>query len=407
MGFLNTQNKTECFGCEACVQVCPKSAIVIQEDEEGFRYPIINRKLCVDCGLCHKVCPKENMPSFNKEEKSVFGGYCLDTKTRWRSTSGGAFSVIAELWLQNGGVVFGAASEGLDVFHVSILRIEDLPRICRSKYSQSVIGETYSQAKEYLKQGKKVLFSGTPCQIAGLKAFLNNKSFENLCLVEVICEGIPSPLYIRKFEEWLYKKYGSKLRNLDYRYKGSNESHLKIPFFKWDFEVMQASLQNHHKWEKDRWFNPFWAVWLKHLISRPSCYECPFTNTERTADITLGDLWGVHIYCPELYGNNGGASLVICNSEIGKKVWNEAKNNFYGHELDFQTALKYQGPLRKHIENNPERNTCIQDLKRLDYKAFCKKWATPPTLKLLWQKYVWGNRQKVFLWNLKNKIIKK
>ena len=154
---------------------------------------------------------------------------------------------------------------------------------------------------------------------------------------------------------------------------------------------------------KDRWFNPFWSIWLKHLMSRPSCYQCPFTTSERGADITLGDLWGVHIYCPELYGHNGGASLVIGNTEKGKQVIKNAENGMYGHELKFEDALKYQGPMRKHIADNPQKAEFMADLRSdMNYKQITKKWADRPSLKLLFQKYIWGNRQKVWLWNLRN-----
>ena len=153
---------------------------------------------------------------------------------------------------------------------------------------------------------------------------------------------------------------------------------------------------------KDRWFNPFWSVWLQHLMSRPSCYECKFTTSERVADISLGDLWGVHLYCPELYGNNGGSSLVVCNTEKGKEVFKKAQDNMYGHELKFEEALKYQSPMRKSIDNNPNRIAFITDLQSdMDYKSINKKWAKTPTIKLLFQKYIWGNRQKIFVRNLK------
>jgi hypothetical protein len=158
---------------------------------------------------------------------------------------------------------------------------------------------------------------------------------------------------------------------------------------------------------KDRWFNPFWSIWLNHLMSRPSCYECPFATSERVADITLGDLWGVHIYCPELYGKNGGASLMIANTEKGKQVILDAQNNMYGHELNFDDALKYQGPMRKPISKNCEREKFMSDLITLDYKSINKKWAKKPSMKLLFSKYIWGNRQKVFFWNLKRKLFGK
>jgi hypothetical protein len=156
---------------------------------------------------------------------------------------------------------------------------------------------------------------------------------------------------------------------------------------------------------KDRWFNPFWSVWLKHLMSRPSCYECPFTTQERGADITLGDLWGIHLYCPELYGGNGGASLIIANTDKGKAVLQKAQNEMYGHELKFEDALRYQGPMRKSIDKNAQREEFMNDLQgSMTYNEINKKWATPPSMKLLWQKYVWGNRQKVFMFNIKKKF---
>lgn len=136
-------------------------------------------------------------------------------------------------------------------------------------------------------------------------------------------------------------------------------------------------------------------------MSRPSCYNCKFTNASRVADITLGDLWGVHIYCPELYGNNGGASVAICNTKKGREAFELAKKNIFGHELDFDTVIKYQGPIRKSIAENDKREEFMEDLKSADtdYCSLIKKWYKKPELSLLYSKYVWGNRQKVFMWN--------
>ena len=402
MDYLKSMNKSECFGCEACVQACPKQALSMHEDEEGFRYPQLSEELCIHCDLCHRVCPANNMPECSQEPKYAYGGYHKSNKVRRFSTSGGAFTAIAQEFCDENYVVYGAAADGLNVFHYGIKDIHKLPVICKSKYSQSRIGNTFSKVRDDLKEGKKVLFAGTPCQVAGLKAFLQKTDTANLLLVEVICEGVPSPLYIRKLDDHVERKYGARIRKLDYRSKGFK---LTPASFKWDFERMCLELDNGKILDKDRWFNPYWSIWLKHLMSRPSCYECPFTTTERQADITLGDLWGVHLYCPELYGKNGGASLIVCNTEKGRALWKEAAKRFVGHELDFETALKYQGPMRKHIDGNPDRDACMQDLMDpdMEYKDICKKWADPPTKKLLYQKYVWGNRQKVFVWNVKNK----
>lgn len=396
--YLDTRINTECFGCEGCAQVCPIDAICIEEDEEGFRYPKIDAEKCINCRLCRKVCPYENMPLKDSGDKYVFGGYNKDDKIRFESTSGGAFSAVVDAFCDDNYVIFGVEAKGLHVFHSYITDKENLSKFRKSKYSQSIIGLSYCNIKRFLKEGKKVLFSGTPCQIAGLLAFLGNTDRSKLLTVEVVCEGVPSPLYIRKMERNLEEKYGEKIESLDYRYTGKS----LFSNGTWDFQKMKIELMNKNKVIiKDRWFNPFWSVWLQHLMSRPSCYKCPFTTSARFSDITLGDLWGVHLYCPELYGNNGGSSLVICNTEKGKEVFKLAKTKMHGHELRLEDALKYQGPLRKPITFNANRDTFMADLKgNISFKALNKKWAKKPSVKLLFQKYIWGNRQKVFIWNI-------
>ena len=424
--YLDSGNKSECFGCEGCVQVCGKNAIKMIEDEEGFRYPQIDASLCVECNICRKVCPYNTMPIKHTEEKYVFGGYNTDPITRFNSTSGGAFSAIVEAFCDENCVIFGAEARGLLVFHSFITDKRNIGKFRKSKYSQSIMGLSYRNARKYLKEGKKVLFSGTPCQIAGLLSYLGDSDRTNLLTVEVVCEGVPSPLYIRKMEKELEKKYGQKIESLDYRYTGKSLfsqgtwdfEKMKIKIGgkrgyilrgKWDFQQMRIELMDKKKnMIKDRWFNPFWSVWLQHLMSRPSCYKCPFTTSDRVADITLGDLWGVHLYCPELYGNDGGSSLVVCNTEKGKEIFKKAQSQMYGHELAFEDALKYQGPMRKPIAENISRCEFIADLKsNMDFRALNKKWANPPTIKLLFQKYIWGNRQKVFIWSIRQKLKEK
>ena len=399
-GYLNSHEKSQCFGCEACVQVCSKLAIAMAEDEDGFRYPEIDEEKCIDCGLCRKFCPYENMPARYGDDKYVFGGYSLDENVRFESTSGGAFSEIVSAYCDENYVIFGAEAKGLEIFHSHITDKTELSKFRKSKYSQSRIDDSYGEAKRFLKEGKKVLFSGTPCQIAGLKTYLGNTNQDKLLTVEVICEGVPSPLYVRKLDQHVEKKYGARIDSIDYRYTGRSLSSNG----KWDFEQMRiTTVDEKNVICKDRWVNPFWSIWLKHLMSRPSCYQCPFTNRERVADVSLGDLWGVHLYCPELYGHNGGVSLVICNTEKGKEVIKSAEKGMYGHALKFEDALRYQGPMRKHIPNNPQKVEFMADLRSdMDYKQITKKWADGPSLKLLVQKYIWGNRQKVWLWNLRN-----
>lgn len=398
--FYDTHNKTECFGCEACIQVCPPKAIHMEEDTEGFRYPKIDEDKCISCNACKAVCPYEhNFPVIDDNDRYVFGGYNLDPKIRFESTSGGAFSAIADAFCDRNYVLFGARAKGISVFHDYTEDKSEISGFRKSKYSQSVIGDAYKKAGVFLVEGKKVLFSGTPCQIAGLLSYLDWKGvgLSNLLTVDVVCEGVPSPLYIRKLNAETIKRYGTEIETLDYRYTGKSI----LGNGTWDFQKMRLVTGNKTK-ILARWFNPFWSVWLQHLMSRPSCYKCPFATPRRISDITLGDLWGVHIFCPDLYGKNGGASLVICNTKKGCEVFRKTVQHMYGHELEWDEVLKCQGALRGCIKENPQRKVFIHDLQKdMSYHAINKKWAKPPSLRLLFSKYVWGNRQKVLLWRLR------
>lgn len=397
ISYLESRDKSQCYGCEACAQACRFGAISIVADEDGFRYPLINQSKCMDCGACRKVCIAAHGLSSHAPQEA-YGGYVLDNATKMASTSGGFFSAIVDAWADDNTIIFGAETDGLEVRHSWVEGKSNIGKFRKSKYLQSRIGNAYVEVKRFLAEGRRVIFSGTPCQIAALKLFLDDSSYERLLTIEVVCEGVPSPLYIKKFAVWLGEKFDSKVTEINYRCKDG---------CRWDFEVMQTSLQNPtsgtFKWTQDRWFNPFWSIWLQHLMSRPSCYRCKFAARERVADITLGDLWGVHLYCPELYGRNGGCSVAFCNTAKGVQAMNAAKNKLYGHALPIKTAIHYQGPLCGHIQDNPRRDEFMSDLKSLPYTEIVKKYAKRPTLKLLFQKYVWGNRQKVWWWNLRRK----
>ena len=237
--YLDSGDKSECFGCEACVQACSVSAVSMQEDEEGFRYPVIDSSLCISCMKCRKVCPHENMPDMHEDDKYVFGGYNLNAETRFESTSGGAFSAIVDAFCDKDYVIFGAEADGLRVFHSFITDKRDVYKFRKSKYSQSIIGSAYEDVRRFLCEGKKVLFSGTPCQIAGLLSYLEGVPQERLLTVEVICEGVPSPLYVRKLEDMLRAKYGAGIETIDYRYTGRSI----FSRGKWDFQSMMLRIR--------------------------------------------------------------------------------------------------------------------------------------------------------------------
>lgn len=249
-GFLVDDNLAGCLGCEACVQICPKSALEMDTDKEGFRYPILDPTKCIECGLCHKVCPVEKLPIKNNRAERVFGGYIKDETIRNQSTSGGAFSAIVDGWCKEKYVIFGAVADGLSVHHSYILDKALLSSFRRSKYTQSIIGDSYCEARRFLKDGYNVLFSGTPCQIAGLTKYLNEKRTDcsNLLTVEVVCEGVPSPLYVQKLDDKMEQRYGSRISAMDYRYKSPR---------RWDYEIMGIHLKNSAKWD----FQPMSFFW--------------------------------------------------------------------------------------------------------------------------------------------------
>lgn len=237
--YLDTKIKNQCTGCEACAQICPMNAISMQEDNEGFLYPETNEALCVHCDLCRKVCPDSNAVKKYTDDKYVFGGFILDAFKRFESTSGGAFSAIVDAYCDDNYVIFGAEAKGLKVYHSYVTDKSDIGKFRKSKYSQSKMGDSYKQVKAFLLEGKKVLFSGTPCQIAGLKNYLGDMNQETLLTVEVVCEGVPSPLYINKLNKHIEKKYGSGIDTIDYRYTGKS----LFSRGKWDFQGMLLKIR--------------------------------------------------------------------------------------------------------------------------------------------------------------------
>lgn len=232
-GYLSTGIKSQCYGCEACAQACHAGAISIVADDEGFRYPVIDQAKCKNCGLCRKVCVAEHSPRTN-EPMEAYGGYVLDNAVKVASTSGGFFSAIVDAWADDKTIIFGAETDGLSVRHSWVEGKGNIGKFRKSKYLQSEIGNAYAEARQFLAEGRRVIFSGTPCQITALKLFLGDIPQEDLLTIEVVCEGVPSPLYIKKFADWLGKKLGGIVRSIDYRAKSPRGGQ------KWDFQPMEA-----------------------------------------------------------------------------------------------------------------------------------------------------------------------
>ena len=332
------KDKSKCCGCEACLQVCPQQCISFHRDEEGFNYPYVNMEKCVDCGLCEKVCPElKNIDE--KEPIHVYAAINNDLEERIQSSSGGLFVLLAKRIIDEHGVVFGARfDDKWNVVHSYTENLEGIPPFMGSKYVQSRIGDNFKKVKEFLCAGRKVMFSGTSCQIAGLKNYLI-KDYNNLLTVDVICHGVPSPLVWRQYleeiknnahkgkntvsfppkhliseRETLKERYETVIERISFRDK-------RLGWQKYSFALTLAeasadgkknsvSLSHIHR------DNPFMKVFLSDIILRPSCHKCFAKSGKSGSDITLADFWGVGSVVPEM-DDDKGVSLLVVNSERG------------------------------------------------------------------------------------------
>ena len=360
---IDIKNKVECCGCHACFNACPTGAIEMKEDEKGFKYPIINKSKCVDCGLCERVCPIiiskkiENKPNayacFNKNDD-----------IRKRSSSGGVFTLLATNIIKKGGIVFGATfDEEFNIKHIKIQNTDELDKLRGSKYVQSTIGDTYKQAKNALDKGIKVLFTGTPCQVEGLKAYLQ-KDYDNLYTQDIVCHGVPSPLVWKKYKEYRKQKDIQSLKpnNIYFRDKEKGWKNFGMKFSYEDFVYFKTL-------DKDLFMQTF----LQNLSLRDSCFECSFKKKNRIADITLADFWGINNIAPEM-NDDKGTSLVIINSEKGKKLFDEISNSIGFKKVDLEQAIKYNNAMIESVHKNPNREKFFEDLEKENFAVVAKRY---------------------------------
>lgn len=331
---LGKLNKEDCCGCRACVQKCPKHCISMIEDDEGFSYPIIDKILCINCGMCEKVCPYMNQNS-KREPIQILAGKNNDEQIRRRSSSGGIFTALAQYVLSVGGLIFGAKfNDEWEVVHDYTNKIEDLDFFRRSKYVQSNICDTFLKVEEFLKLGKLVLFTGTPCQIHGLNKFLR-KEYENLITMDFICHGVPSPKVWRMYLEQLEGLDKKCITSISFRDKteGWRKFSLKI-------NVTNQEGKNGNSFLRESLLsNAYLKGFLANLYLRPSCHHCSSRNLRSGSDITIGDFWG-EINTKKEFLDDKGASVILLNSEKGRVLFKSIKENIYTEELDYDTVLK-------------------------------------------------------------------
>jgi coenzyme F420-reducing hydrogenase beta subunit len=347
-----------CTGCRACEQKCNKNAIQMQSNAEGFLYPNIDASLCNQCGLCEKICPMHR-EDLQNDVLEVFAAKSLNMEQLSRSASGGIFAVLAEKVLEQNGIVFGCAyDENFAPKHIGIENSSELHRLRSSKYVQSDTLDTYMQAKKFLEQNRKVLYSGTPCQIAGLKAFLR-KDYENLTTVDLICHGVPSPELFAKYIEWLGKKMGGKI--IEYSFRSKTR-------YGWGYDFKtKTKTKTKTKYLKD-YLDPYFRSFVKNETLRECCYFCKYACRERTGDITVADYWGIKEVHPDFFSKDG-VSVVLINTHRGKKLWGSILDKVESIKSSFENAAnKFQPHLRRPAERPVVRDFVYNNINESFFK---------------------------------------
>ena len=336
------KEKKDCCGCTACVERCPCHCIIMQVDEEGFMYPIVDKDKCIQCNLCNTVCPIINQknPQLPKE---VYAAKINDANIVLNSSSGGLFSVLSEAVILKGGVVFGARfNKEWNVIHDYAETKEGIKAFQGSKYVQSDIGICFLKAEQFLKEGRIVLFSGTPCQISGLKYFLR-KEYDKLVTISIICHGVPSPGVWNAYKEQIPKALVSKVRSFRYGQPSITSINFRDKTDGWRNYSFSVSGENENggcKLKEYHQKNIYLRGYLHNLYLRPSCFSCPARKGKSGADIQLGDYWGVLRRNPSFYDSKG-VSLVLIYSEKGRRLFNEINA--------IKTAISYDDVLDCNI----------------------------------------------------------
>ena len=368
---IHINDKKNCCGCGACVQKCPRRCIEMSEDNEGFLYPRVDQSKCVDCGLCEKVCPilSHNNERFPHKTLAAKNPNIAD---RENSSSGGVFCMLAEYVLEKGGTVYGAEFDSdWSVKHGMTDNIEGVRRFMGSKYVQSRIGETYKLAEDFLKEGRKVLFSGTPCQIAGLNHYLK-KEYENLLTVEVICHGVPSPLVWRNYLTAIQRPKGagdgkntvlaslnetSSIEGISFRDKlnGWKKYGFVVRYSDDQREADKFGLSSVDAKNEIREYhrdNLYMKGFLNNIYLRPSCYSCKFRKGMSGCDMALGDFWGIQNSMPD-FDDDKGCGLVLVYTEKGDEAIKSI--SFESRDADYKDALKGNMCIERSVRPHPGR----------------------------------------------------
>lgn len=364
-------SREDCVGCKACGDICPRNAITYEVDREGFWYPVINKEICIDCSLCDKACPvqiKSEVINTNRIEPDVYAVYHKDMDIRYSSTSGGLFHAMADSFLRDDGVIVGCvyADDYRSAFHTIAYDSVGLKKMMRSKYFQSDTKGIYTKTAEILKSGKKVLFSGAPCQIAALYNFLGSRP-DNLYTVDFICLGINSPFVYNKFIEELEKKYKSPISEVNFKDKKQG----------WTSLGTCVKFKNGKVYLKNRYNDPWiYAYIIGKLFIRNSCANCKFKSLPRVSDVSFGDFWGPTFNEEDTYY---GVSLAMINNAKGDFLLQSCANELNIEKRTLDEAIKGNPAIFQTAQIGNERAVFFDYLNSMSYskavwKALDKEW---------------------------------
>ena len=368
---IHIVDKSACVGCNGCASVCPTQCIELKADEEGFSYPVVDVVKCIDCGLCERVCPVL-VQEGERVPLHTYAAVNNDNEVRVKSSSGGIFYPLAVSVIADGGVVFGAVfNDKWRVVHTHAQCIDELYRMRGSKYSQSEIGECYKLAKKFLSEGRRVLFTATPCQIAGLRRYLR-KEYTNLICVDIICHGVPSPAVFNAYlcEEGERAGFDVKdIRHINFRDKREG---WHASSFVYSYVVASGDEEKVHTKVENLYQNLYCKGFILDLYLRPSCHDCPSKRFKSGSDISIADLWGVEDITPEL-DDNRGTSLIFINSEVGDRCFESIAKEITFKEIPFVEAIKGNPQINSSAIESKNRKAFFQLFGKEDTAALIHK----------------------------------
>lgn len=358
--------KEKCYGCGACYNICPKAAIELVADEQGFLYPIIDNQKCVECCMCKKVCQIDRELVSQEKKGTICYGIKNSDQVRNASSSGGIYTAFSNEILKHKGLCAGAVFDPkMNVIHTLADNITKRNEFRGSKYIQSDMGFIYKSIERELKKGKEILFTGTPCQVSGLKTYLYSKKvdIQNLYLIDLVCHGVPSPGIWKAYIDFLEKKYNSKVIKYTFRDKdrGWHGYHIKVTF------------SNNKEIKEDKEVESFVTLFQRDIMLRPSCYRCPYASLQRTGDLTIGDFWGLEKSDLE-FSDDKGVSMLIVNTNKGKKLFEKicATNDLKIRQYNI-TQLK-QPNLYIHTEKGDFYNNFWSNYIKFGYERVAQKY---------------------------------